>query len=189
MKVFDLTYIRYPDSLTGVIFASASLLPLFVIFSLVPTALFARKLSPLVLLLGVVFSTAINEILKRLFRQPRPIDSHRDGFGMPSDHSQFCAFWTAYFLVILASNPKIHKSVVIAATGLNAGVSALVMTSRVFLGVHSVAQVLVGAGIGTILGFLWGRLSETLFAHKKYIKTEKYLTSTLNQLVFIDKGQ
>ena len=184
MKVLDLTYVRYPDSAIGFVCACASLLPLFLIFSLAPVAIFARKLSPLVFLFGIVTSTAINETLKRIVRQPRPEFSHRDGYGMPSDHSQFCLFWTCYLLKVFWHNPTIKRSFVCLLTGFNIVAASLVLFSRIYLGVHTVAQVCVGAVIGAVLGLVWGHLSSRVLSSKTYSHVECNFGNLINKLVF-----
>ena len=184
VKVFDLTYIEYPDSNSGFLFAALSLLPLFLIFSLLPVSLVARKLSYVVLFVGVLCSTIVNESLKRLIREPRPPGSHREGFGMPSDHSQFCAFWTAYFIVYLVGKGGIRRSFKIGCTAVNMTLSLMVMYSRVFLGVHSSPQVLCGAVVGTIMGLGWGIMANKIFSGKGYLKVGELSWSYIDKLVY-----
>lgn len=49
--------------------------------------------------------TASNLVLKRLIKQPRPAGSHKSGYGMPSNHSQFMCFIACYFTLWL-----LHKA-------------------------------------------------------------------------------
>jgi dolichyldiphosphatase len=187
MQVFELTYIEHPATFLGFFFACASLLPLFLIFSLIPIFLFTRNLAPLVLLVGVLLSTALNETAKRIIREPRPATSHRGGYGMPSDHSQCCVFWTVSLFVILNSNKQIKKYFVWHFTAVNAVMAATVATSRVFLGVHSVRQVLAGAAIGAVLGGTYGLVSARIFASNYFGKLQRYTSVMIDNLVFGDK--
>lgn len=108
----------------------------------------------------IVFVSAIlNAYLKDLWQNPRPdiafwLDPHMDdSYGMPSGHTQVGIvmwFWLAY---------EIGKKWAWVAAAIIAGGIAF---SRLYLGVHDVEDVLVGAllAVATLLAYRW-----TLSAH------------------------
>ena len=121
-------------------------------------------------IVGVFIDNILNMILKGLFQQPRPsIDQKsfdlalkhgkyilfKDGvpfniYGMPSGHSQSVFFSTAFIYLSL------RKSNI---TYIYLGVSLLTMLQRVVYNYHTVPQVIVGALIGSAVGYLFYYLS------------------------------
>ncbi|WP_165959001.1 phosphatase PAP2 family protein [Actinomadura sp. KC345] len=95
----------------------------------------------------LLFGAFVNTFLKLLFHDPRPYwtdptiegEQPHSSFGMPSGHAQNApvawGFWAAQTR---------RRSLWAAA----AVIVALIGVSRVFLGVHSIGQVLAGWGIG-----------------------------------------
>ena len=163
MKVFQLTYIEYPseDKYFGFLMALFSLAPILLLPSILTTFVYSRDLRVGFLSLGLILSTVINEVLKAIIKQQRPLLSHRKGYGMPSDHAQFM-----FFLFVVARNmlkdkrfrpgfARVVSSVLFIA-------SVLVMISRIYLGVHTLSQVFIGALIGFIFGAIWTKLFEAL---------------------------
>ena len=119
---------------------------------------------------GLFIESILNIILKRTFQQPRPnIDQKsfdlalkhtkyilfKDGihysiFGMPSGHSQSVFFSTAFIYLSLRKNN---------ITYIYLGISLLTMLQRVVYNHHTVPQVIVGALIGSAVGYLFYYLS------------------------------
>lgn len=67
---------------------------------------------------GQLACEAINFALKRLIKEERPRRIHGKGYGMPSSHAQFVAFWAlslALFLLI-RHRPNPHKAEKVAAS-------------------------------------------------------------------------
>ncbi len=87
--------------------------------------------------------------IKSYFEIPRPedvrfvIEAH--GYSMPSGHTSR-SFASAMFLHPLVDNDKIRLLIWILA--------ALIGLSRVFVGVHYPSDILVGALIGCIIGYV-----------------------------------
>lgn len=161
---------------------------------------------------GQLACEAANFVLKRLIKEERPSRIHRTGkgYGMPSSHAQFVAFWAvamALFLLVRhtpswtdhgygprsaavdgqgggggarggqgnnRSAPRRTSSwgqdwVMVesyahrpwtyaeraAASAFVLGVAALVAWSRVYLGYHTVNQVLVGCLAGAACAVAW----------------------------------
>lgn len=164
---------------------------------------------------GQLACEAANFVLKRLLKQERPSRIHRTGkgYGMPSSHAQFVAFWAvamALFLLVRhtpswtdhgygprsgaadggqaggggqGGNRQVSNTtrparrtsswgqdwVMVesyahrpwsyaeraAAAAFVLGVAALVAWSRVYLGYHTVNQVLVGCLAGAVCAVAW----------------------------------
>ncbi|MBC6461445.1 phosphatase PAP2 family protein [Actinomadura sp. HBU206391] len=98
----------------------------------------------------LAFSAAINTLLKLLWHAPRPywtdqsVKAHQSlsSFGMPSGHAQGSA--VAWGLAGVQARRRAVWVLVVA-------VVFLVGVSRVYLGMHSIQQVLAGWGIGVAL--------------------------------------
>ncbi|MDO9517200.1 MAG: phosphatase PAP2 family protein [Methanosarcinaceae archaeon] len=97
----------------------------------------------------VLVATILIFILKLFFEIPRPddvrfvIEAH--GYSMPSGHTSR-SFASAMFLHPLVNNGKFRLLIWILA--------ALIGLSRIFVGVHYPSDVLVGALIGCIIGYV-----------------------------------
>jgi glycerophosphoryl diester phosphodiesterase len=109
----------------------------------------------------LVLGTAIlNSLLKDLFQDPRPdlvyaIDGRvGDSYGMPSGHAQVAValwFWLAYELRTLRAYAA--AAILVAA----------IIFSRLYLGVHDLEDVLVGASLGAGCVFLYRLLLSPRF--------------------------
>lgn len=181
----------------------------------------SREAEVALMFAGQLACEAVNFVLKRLIKEERPMRIHKTGkgYGMPSSHAQFVAFWAvamALFLLVrhapswtdhgygprpaavglagAAGNGKRgggggggrrrNKDVVVtertrswggqewvmvesyahrpwsyaeraAAAVFVLGVAALVAWSRVYLGYHTVNQVLVGCLAGALSAVAW----------------------------------
>ncbi|RIA89468.1 phosphatidic acid phosphatase type 2/haloperoxidase, partial [Glomus cerebriforme] len=109
-------------------------------------------------------------ILKQIIRQPRPyhatitiqpssqpaIQKQRKSFGMPSSHSAiiiyFATFITLQLFNVASPLVKLFSFLMVFIIGL------LVLWSRVELGHHTTAQVLMGMLLGIILAVFWNNL-------------------------------
>jgi len=131
---------------------------------------FTRELTILIMLAGQVLSEASNYLLKHVIKQPRPNADLGDGYGFPSSHSQ----WMAYFATFLICHvgyrhrfiPTGNKFVdlllpLAVALGLIAWAGG-VAYSRYALGYHSASQVLWGVWIGIIFGSTVYTLAELI---------------------------
>ncbi|XP_064394975.1 dolichyldiphosphatase 1-like [Halichondria panicea] len=161
-----LTHVQYPQGdLLGMVLAWFSLLPIFILIGFTTLILFRRDLHTIFFCLGVVLNEGCNFLLKHIIKEPRPNSTSYDGdlfvkYGMPSSHAQFMAFFATYFTVFLFARVKLSVgSYDYAYKGVTAGVAIMGMLccciSRLYLGYHSVAQVLVGVGGGCLAAALW----------------------------------
>ncbi|KAJ1555287.1 hypothetical protein HK405_002809, partial [Cladochytrium tenue] len=79
--------------------------------------------------LGQLLCEVVAQAIKHLVRQPRPTQFLGKGYGMPSSHAQFMAFFAVQ--------------------------ASLLVIFRVHLYYHTTAQVLTGLHIGVLLGVIW----------------------------------
>lgn len=107
----------------------------------------SRKLA--YLSFGVLVNVGLNLLLKDVLAQPRPITSCLGGPGMPSGDAQAMAFVAVAVSMLCKREARAHWRWLLA---LFVFLEAL---SRVLLGVHTTAQVLVGALIGAAYGGVW----------------------------------
>ena len=157
---FDETYILYnPRDPISVVSAYLSLSPILILMFYLSWFLVTRELESLIIAGGQLANEVANKILKRVFRQSRPLilDGFElgPGYGMPSAHSQFVGFLTTYVglrLWLRWENPRVTMRYKVLYTGIVAGFSLAVCCSRVYLGYHSWEQVIVGASLGLFNG-------------------------------------
>jgi len=164
-KPISLTLVEYPSGdYLGYCLAWSSLLPIFLVVGLASLIVVRRDLHTICVFAGILFNEAINQIVKKSLKHPRPSLSpnrygHK-GYGMPSDHSQFMAFFTIYFWLFIFIRVYRNNSFLEDAwkyfISLSLGVtSVIVLYSRVYLGYHTMPQIIVGAIIGAAFGLLW----------------------------------
>ena len=120
--------------------------------------------------IGLFLDTILNLVLKGIFKQPRPLEdpqkfnlaiTHgkrfllKDGmpydiFGMPSGHSQSVLFSSVFMYFALKDKKIIYIYAII---------SLLTMIQRIYSYNHTLFQTIVGAFIGSIVGYLMFFLS------------------------------
>jgi len=152
----DFTYVVYDSSsLVSLLLAYLTYLPILAGTMLFAAVLLRRDLEAIYQLTGLVFSSAVNTVLKKLIKQPRPAGSVKTGHGMPSDHAQFSFFFVVYVSAWMWQRVRLSRVAKAQLLALLLVTSVIVCWSRVHLGVHSFAQVVAGAITGSILGWLW----------------------------------
>lgn len=115
--------------------------------------------------IGIFTNSVLNIILKGIIREPRPmfdntlvklLDTHgktyfyKNGipfyiFGMPSGHAQSCQFSTVFIFMSLKRTNLLFIYIPL---------SLLTFYQRVKFDYHSINQVIIGAFIGAIVGYL-----------------------------------
>jgi membrane-associated phospholipid phosphatase len=121
-------------------------------------------------LFGLFIEIIFNIVLKGIIKQPRPCFNskelqlalknnkrfvYKDGipydlFGMPSGHSEWCLYTTSYVYLVLKKTNWLYVYLII---------SAITMSQRVVFKHHTISQVIVGASIGTFLGYIIYKIS------------------------------
>ena len=117
------------------------------------------------------------QIIKNIVREPRPITCGQleacESYGWPSGHSQFMLFFAIYLTCLSTFHFTFSAAYVKKITiALPWALAPLVMYSRVYLGYHSVTQVLAGASLGVFLGSFWFWFVHCYF-HPKFQQLEK----------------
>eukprot|EP00462_Mataza_sp_D1_P024590 CAMPEP_0175144952 /NCGR_PEP_ID=MMETSP0087-20121206/14464_1 /TAXON_ID=136419 /ORGANISM="Unknown Unknown, Strain D1" /LENGTH=216 /DNA_ID=CAMNT_0016429571 /DNA_START=80 /DNA_END=730 /DNA_ORIENTATION=+ len=163
MTPFDFTYVQYDaTSPFGVWFAAVTFLPVLLPFAIFVAFFSTRELYLGYLGVGSLVSTAANSVIKRMVKQERPVGSSKKGFGMPSDHSQMIWFLVSFFFLSLwhYHHQQQRRNSSNSSNSSNSAqrLGIVVPISRVVLGVHSVAQVVVGSLVGVAAGWLWFQL-------------------------------
>eukprot|EP00889_Picochlorum_renovo_P000070 jgi/Picre1/27100/NNA_000070.t1 len=142
----------------------------------------SRDINDVLLCLGYGLNTVVSKGLKEIIRQPRPDygceslgNCHE--YGMPSNHAQFMAFCFAMtFLSYRAKKrvvacrgskdgfaERLVTSNMFAIEILILGVASLIISwARVYLGYHSVIQVVAGYLLGIGFALIWWTLTSTL---------------------------
>ena len=120
----------------------------------------------------LIFTGYVDHVGKILYRQERPLwinpeininTQHSCGYGNPSGHSLsssclYLSFWYVLSEILnnLINNKKLFNVVKYAIFSFCLGIIYLIMTSRIYLGVHSINQIIFGflIGLGIFLLFL-----------------------------------
>ena len=141
------------DYTRGAIAALFAFLPYFCGVFLIGYALASRSRPLAFVIAGILVNEAANKVLKNAFRQPRPPGAALSNYGMPSSHSQFCAYLAVcQFMLVKKSVARrsAHPLFLLLAC-----VTAVMMWSRVYLGFHTVSQTVVGAVAGAAVAVSW----------------------------------
>ncbi len=156
---FSLTYVMYnPQDPYGELVAIITLAPIFIVVMYATLIVMRRDIDTILIFLGQLMSVAINVLVKKMIKEPRPIGAHLDDEGMPSNHAQFIFFFAMYYtLELLFRSPRrvcpyllrlFYTSVLLV-------LALLVSLSRVYLNYHTFEQVVVGAVLGAFNAFIW----------------------------------
>ncbi|KAI0840081.1 PAP2-domain-containing protein [Hypoxylon sp. FL0890] len=127
-----------------------------------------REIEIALLFAGQLACEAINFALKRLIKEERPRRMNGKGYGMPSSHAQFVAYFAVSLALFLLfrhqpPTPRVRKRnhtpmSLLERAGWSAvglAMAAAVAWSRVYLNYHTERQVLVGFAAGTVSAVGW----------------------------------
>lgn len=125
-----------------------------------------REVEILLMFAGQLACEAVNFSLKRIIKEERPKQMHGKGYGMPSSHAQFVAFFSVHLALFLllrhtpTKSPKASHTPLSLARRAALSVVALacaglVAWSRIYLSYHTPKQVLVGCTAGVISAVGW----------------------------------
>jgi membrane-associated phospholipid phosphatase len=154
--------------------------PLIILFSLFMSYFMTHKIDFMIFGIALGVSSLLNQFLKEFVFKPimdkdefpilgkgiRP-DGARDcsnfidpdnrlssSYGMPSGHAQTSAFF-AVFLILMIINERSSKNIKVLKIITILILTALIMSSRIYFGCHTIQQVTVGGIIGGLLGYLF----------------------------------
>ena len=165
----------------GALFALVSQTPIFIMVAFATLLLSRRDLATASLLAGQLLNEVFNYALKTAIEEPRPdgAPAHAPAHGMPSNHAQFMGFWAAALALWAArrwSSSAVERALVVVGA---IALAVAVCVSRLYLGYHTRAQVVVGAAVGALAGAGWHLFTETalrpLFASVVALKLAKIL--------------
>lgn len=107
------------------------------------------------LISGLVVTSGAVYALKNIFQVPRPIDAYilETGYAMPSGHASLSFFLATFLIYYIIKQPdnqftEFLSCVILGATAI------IISASRVFLHVHTLSQVLLGAVLGVGIAFI-----------------------------------
>ena len=117
---------------------------------------YKRDVQSAAFLLGAVSNALFSKILKRLINASRPQGAQLSDPGMPSSHAQSLFFFAGYLGTgaMLWPSLQLEPAVRLAAAGATVALASTLTLLRVHAGLHTLAQVAVGACIGAVNGTL-----------------------------------
>jgi dolichyldiphosphatase len=126
----------------------------------------SREAEVTLMFAGQLACEAFNFVLKRIIKEERPARMHGKGYGMPSSHAQFLAFWSISMVLFLlvrhrpSPAPRRHHQPLSFAERLTISIGSLVLAalvgwSRVYLNYHTTKQVLAGSLAGSLTAIIW----------------------------------
>ncbi|KAK7413456.1 hypothetical protein QQX98_007681 [Neonectria punicea] len=168
----SVTHVYYdPDDKLSLVCAYLALLPQALCVVYATLVLFTREAEVALMFAGQLACEAINFALKRLIKEERPRRIHGKGYGMPSSHAQFVAFWSvslALFLLVRHRPPpvlrgratsSVHRPWSVlercALSAVGFAIAAITAWSRVYLNYHTTKQVFVGCTAGVVSAVGW----------------------------------
>ncbi|KAL5594798.1 hypothetical protein BROUX41_001707 [Berkeleyomyces rouxiae] len=178
---FSLTHVYYdPSDPVSHLCAFLALVPHALLVAYGTLVISTREAEVILMLIGQLACEAANFVLKRIIKEERPNRHFGKGYGMPSSHAQFVAFWSvtiALFMLVRHSPPGSTVATTRKAVPKNGtqaprsrsipilerlfatvgafGLAAAVASSRIYLGYHTLNQVLIGITAGVICALGW----------------------------------
>ena len=148
-----------------------SMLPDLVILDQLSKLHTQRDVKNLLILTGLVVNEALALLLKKVVKQPRPMEKCLvldtcESYGWPSSHTQCIFFFLGLHLYLeltarqaLGDKPgRLDSFIASLETSILVISSILVGFSRYYLSYHTLEQVLMGAVMGLSFSFIWSWL-------------------------------
>ncbi|TVY93473.1 putative dolichyldiphosphatase [Lachnellula willkommii] len=162
----SLTHVHYdPNDPISYLCAWLALVPQGLCVMYVTLIWSTREIEILLMFGGQMACEALNFALKRILKEERPKQMHGKGYGMPSSHAQFVAFFSlslTFFLLFrhvpkkpTPSHTPLSMLARVALSGLALANAGLVAWSRTYLSYHTPKQVLVGCVAGAVSAVSW----------------------------------
>eukprot|EP00878_Enallax_costatus_P014807 GHUV01015497.1.p1 GENE.GHUV01015497.1~~GHUV01015497.1.p1 ORF type:complete len:223 (+),score=43.79 GHUV01015497.1:259-927(+) len=163
------THYKPGDDL-GKLLAYVALAPILTIVYQFSKVYTRRDIHEGALLAGLVLEEAMARVLKQVMKHPRPATCKMlnicHSHGMPSSHT---SMMFSYFTITTCLAFQLYSrrsSVSQLLSGIEqllcGSIAVAVGWSRVYLGYHSIDQVLAGAAVGTAFGLLWAGVMHLL---------------------------
>lgn len=167
------THVHYnPSDPISYLCAWLALVPQGLCVTYITLMIATREAEIILLFAGQMGCEVLNFMLKRFLKEERPkyfVEMNGKGYGMPSSHAQFMAFFSVSLTLFLFLRqrtnatktppilsfvlaPIVEKSLISLVTLIAASLIAL---SRIYLGYHSPRQVLVGFMAGIVSAVAW----------------------------------
>ncbi|KAL9122175.1 MAG: hypothetical protein Q9187_001276 [Circinaria calcarea] len=171
----SLTHVHYnPADPISYLCAYLALVPQGLCVTYITLIWATREVEVILMFAGQMGCEALNFALKRLIKEERPRQMNGKGYGMPSSHAQFLAFYSVsltLFLLYRHALPPSHSTsppsnsptplLPRAVVSLMSVIMAvLVAASRIYLNYHTPRQVLVGCTAGAVLAVAWFTITE-----------------------------
>ncbi|KAL4918088.1 phosphatidic acid phosphatase type 2/haloperoxidase [Aspergillus aurantiobrunneus] len=156
----SLTHVHYnPEDSLSFLSAWLALVPQALCVVYVTLIWASREMEVGLMFAGQLVCEALNFALKRIIKEERPKQMFGKGYGMPSSHAQFVAFFAIYmglFLLFRHSNTTGQGPIprILACIGISLGATA-VAVSRIYLTYHTTRQVLAGCAVGVAFALAW----------------------------------
>jgi membrane-associated phospholipid phosphatase len=112
---------------------------------------------PVYYISGAMTNGLITKAVKSITKQPRPAGSKKKGYGMPSSHASSLFYFSS---VIIANSIKRPHFVSPTVAVIAVVYSAIASSWRIFSGLHTTLQTIVGALLGALQGYLTVRLED-----------------------------
>ncbi|KAI7300843.1 hypothetical protein KC315_g16952 [Hortaea werneckii] len=165
----SLTHVSYnPSDPFSHLSAYLALVPQALVISYAALIWSTREIEILLMFTGQMGCEALNWLLKRYIKEERPTQMLGKGYGMPSSHAQFVAFFSTYLTLFLlfrhnphhhTIHPHRHTKTPLYQRALLAlasiGSAAAVAQSRIYLNYHHPRQVYVGVSAGVFCAVGW----------------------------------
>lgn len=102
LQSLTITQVSYdPSSRIQLVSAFLALVPQALMVVYVTLIYSTREIEVLLMFLGQLACEGLNWILKQHLRENRPTDFIGKGYGMPSSHAQFMAYWSTYLMLFV----------------------------------------------------------------------------------------
>lgn len=137
----------------------------FVLILILTALIFLKNKSTAIFLaLGSLAQAALNFLIKIILKIPRPDNAVliiEEGYGYPSGHSM-CAMFVYGYIIYLINN-QINKKCIKTISNIFMPIVILfVGISRVYLGVHSISDVVAGFLLGLVFLLTYIQITEKL---------------------------
>ncbi|RUP46658.1 phosphatidic acid phosphatase type 2/haloperoxidase [Jimgerdemannia flammicorona] len=158
----SLTHVQFdPADKLAYLLAYITLSPLAILAAYASTILARREIAAIVMLAGQLVCELLNATLKEVLQETRPCDHLGKGYGMPSSHAQFAWYFSTYLLLYTYTRITVDNTIwkhLLAIVAIS--FSVVVSYSRIYLGYHTLTQVIYGASFGVCFAVFWYTFTE-----------------------------